>query len=85
LSLSENRRYYNQVLSYWTLSSYHRNYGNCFSLYAMSRLVLILVLNFMQKPTHIRKDGSSVRPRSSLEKAIRELEKMVAECKSKFF
>ncbi|XP_059453871.1 ubinuclein-1-like isoform X3 [Corylus avellana] len=33
----------------------------------------------MTKATHIRKDGSSVRPRSSLEKAIRELEKMVAE------
>ncbi|GMY06662.1 ubinuclein-1-like isoform X2 [Fagus crenata] len=31
------------------------------------------------KPTHIRKDGSSVRPKNSLEKAIRELERMVAE------
>lgn len=35
----------------------------------------------MQKVTH-RKDGSNVRPKSSLEKAIRELEKMVAECKA---
>ncbi|XP_040998278.1 ubinuclein-1-like isoform X1 [Juglans microcarpa x Juglans regia] len=31
------------------------------------------------KATQIRRDGSSVRPKSSLEKAIRELEKMVAE------
>ena len=32
-----------------------------------------------------KKDGSSVRPKSSLlEKAIRELEKMVAECKLHF-
>jgi hypothetical protein len=51
----------------------------------MSVLVLILCLNFMQKPTHIRKDGSSVRPKNSLEKAIRELERMVAECKSRKF
>lgn len=36
----------------------------------------------MQKSSHThKKDGSSVRPKSSmLEKAIRELEKMVAEC-----
>ena len=39
----------------------------------------------MQKSSHAhKKDGSSVRPKSSmLEKAIRELEKMVAECKFK--
>ena len=39
----------------------------------------------MQRTSHVhRKDGSSVRPKSSmLEKAIRELEKMVAECKLK--
>lgn len=37
----------------------------------------------MQKTPHMHKrDGSSLRPKSSmLEKAIRELEKMVAECK----
>lgn len=36
----------------------------------------------MQKASHMqRKDGSTVRPKGSmLEKAIRELEKMVAEC-----
>lgn len=39
--------------------------------------------NIMQKASAMhRKDGSSVRPKGSiLEKAIRELEKMVAECK----
>ena len=37
----------------------------------------------LQKPENMhKKDGSSVRPKiSMLEKAIRELEKMVAECK----
>lgn len=40
----------------------------------------------MQKTPYVhKKDGSSVRPKSSLlEKAIRELEKMVAECKLPF-
>nr|AAL17693.1 wound-responsive protein 14.05 [Castanea sativa] len=32
-----------------------------------------------QQRLHTAKDGSNVRPKSSLEKAIRELEKMVAE------
>lgn len=43
----------------------------------------IFVSNILQKASHMhRKDGSSVRPKGSmLEKAIRELEKMVAECK----
>jgi ubinuclein len=38
----------------------------------------------MQKSEYMhKKDGSSVRPKSSmLEKALGELEKMVAECKS---
>jgi ubinuclein len=41
-------------------------------------------LNVMQKSEYMhKKDGSSVRPKSSmLEKALGELEKMVAECKS---
>ena len=63
------------------LSSYYRSDGNCFSLYIMFVLVLMLFHKFLQKVTH-RKDGSNVRPKSSLEKAIRELEKMVAECKA---
>lgn len=44
----------------------------------------IFILNFiMQKSSHMhKKDGSSTRPKSSLlERSIRELEKMVAECK----
>lgn len=45
-------------------------------------LIVYLFFNILQKASQIhRKDGASVRPRSSmLEKAIRELEKMVAEC-----
>lgn len=44
----------------------------------------LFILNlYMQKTSHMhKKDGSSARPKGSmLEKAIRELEKMVAECK----
>lgn len=46
-------------------------------------MALVYNLNLNVQKTHVHKrDGSSVRPKSSmLEKAIRELEKMVAECK----
>lgn len=46
-------------------------------------VVLILNINILQKPSHGHKrDSSSVRSKSSmLEKAITDLEKMVAECK----
>lgn len=51
------------------------------------RVVLILKIDIVQKTSHAhRKDGSSVRPKGSmLEKAIRELERMVAECKKYSF
>lgn len=41
----------------------------------------------VQKTSHVhRKEGSSVRPKGSmLEKAIRDLERMVAECKKYSF
>ena len=49
---------------------------------------MCLIEAFMQKSEHVlKKDGSSARPKiTTLEKAIRELEKIVTECKfRKFF
>lgn len=48
---------------------------------------LISNINILQKSSHVhKKDGSSIKSKSSmLEKAIRELEKMVAECKFYYF
>lgn len=46
-------------------------------------LVESLIEAFMQKSEHVlKKDGSSARPKiTTLEKAIRDLEKIVTECK----
>lgn len=64
------------------LESYRSNDSNMvhFPLYCLHLTENIMLV---QKPSHVhKKDGSSVKAKSSmLENAIRELEKMVAECK----
>lgn len=52
-----------------------------------ARVISIVKIGIAQKTSHLhRKEGSSVRPKGSmLEKAIRELERMVAECKKYSF